>query len=234
LSDHAAVLTGRLMRAGGRITGADGGAVVRLRDSKGKRLGDDNTDAEGLAMGPDGSLYVSFEGNTRVVRHAAPEAAAELLPRPKAFRKMGSNSSLEALAIDAQGTLYTLPERSGSYDAPFPVYRYRRGAWDQPFAIPRRGAFLPVGADFGPDGRFYLLERGFTLFGFSSRVRRFEVTGDTIGNEVTLLETATGTYDNLEGLAVWRDDAGAIRLTMISDDNFKSFQVTQFVEYRVN
>jgi hypothetical protein len=49
-----------------------------------------------------------------------------------------------------------------------------------------------------------------------------------------LLETATGTYDNLEGLAVWRDDAGAIRLTMISDDNFKSFQVTQFVEYRVN
>ena len=32
---------------------------------------------------------------------------------------------------------------------------------------------------------------------------------------------------------MWRDEAGAIRLTMISDDNFNFFQRTQLVEYTV-
>ena len=40
-------------------------------------------------------------------------------------------------------------------------------------------------------------------------------------------------HDNLEGLAVWRDDSGAIRLTMISDDNFNLLQRTELVEYAV-
>src|SRR5690606_34680041 len=98
----------------------------------------------------------------------------------------------------------------------FPVFRFRNGAWDQPFTLPRRGGFLPVGADIGPDGRFYLLERELSsIFGFKSRVRRFDLSETGLTGEVTLLETASGTHDNLEGLAVWRDGAGAIRLTMI-------------------
>jgi hypothetical protein len=48
-----------------------------------------------------------------------------------------------------------------------------------------------------------------------------------------LLRSAAGTHDNLEGLAVWRDVGGHIRLTMISDDNFRFFQKTEFVEYVV-
>ncbi len=39
-------------------------------------------------------------------------------------------------------------------------------------------------------------------------------------DDETLFDSTTGTYDNLEGLSVWRDAGGAIRLTMISDDNF--------------
>ena len=233
LSDRAAILRGNLTRKDGAITGAKGGAVIRLKDSKGKPLTGGNRDSEGLAIGRDGSLYVSFEGNTRVVRHATPESPAELLPRPEAFGALRNNAALESLAIDDAGALSTMPELSSAVTVPFPVYRFRAGVWDQPFAIPRSGVFLPVGADFGPDGRLYILERGFTVLGFASRVRRFDVDGDRLGREVTLLQTATGTFDNLEGLAVWRDETGAIRLTMISDDNFKFFQVTQFVEFRV-
>jgi hypothetical protein len=78
-----------------------------------------------------------------------------------------------------------------------------------PFTIERRGEFLPVGADFGPDGLFYLLERRFLgIFGLQSRVRRFAIDGDTIGAEETLLETRPWTHDNLEGISVWRDADG--------------------------
>ena len=36
-----------------------------------------------------------------------------------------------------------------------------------------------------------------------------------------------------DDLAVWRDANGAIRLTMIADDNFFWVQRTEVVEYRV-
>ena len=77
-------------------------------------------------------------------------------------------------------------------------------------------------------GRLYLLERDFAGIGFRSRVRRFAPDGT--GEEV-LLETGIGVHDNLEGISVWRDDLSRIRLTMVSDDNFRFFQRTEFVEY---
>jgi hypothetical protein len=105
----------------------------------------------------------------------------------------------------------------------FPLFVFD-GAWTQPFTIPRDGAFLPVGADFGPDGRLYLLERDFRgLAGFAARVRAFAIGPDGPGPAETVLETDPGTHDNLEGLSVWRDGAGALRLTMVSDDNFQFF-----------
>jgi hypothetical protein len=116
-------------------------------------------------------------------------------------------------------------------DDPFPVYRFKDG-WTQPFSIPRIGDYLPTAADFGPDGRLYILEREFHgLLGFQSRVRRFDIGAIDAGQ--MLLETAIGQHDNLEGLSVWRDGDGALRLTMISDDNFRFFQSTQIVEYSV-
>ena len=60
---------------------------------------------------------------------------------------------------------------------------------------------------------------------------RVEVNLDGSG-EKTLLTTATGTFDNLEGIAVWADGSG-LRATMISDDNLRFFQQTQIVDYRL-
>ena len=187
-------------------------------------------------MARDGTIWVSFEGIPRVVRYDTPDSPAKPLPRPAAFDKMQGNSSLESLAILPDGTLLTLPERSGELTRPFPVWRWRNGAWDQPFSIPRSGDWLAVGADIGPDGRFYLLERDFRgLLGFRSRVRRFDLRpdGGAISNEQVLLESRSLQYDNLEGISVWDDGIG-IRLTMISDDNFFWLQRTELVEYRVS
>jgi len=110
----------------------------------------------------------------------------------------------------------------------------KNGKWSVPFFIPRIGPFVPVGADFGPDGKFYLLERHIGgIFGFRTRVRRFIVQGNHIGAGEQLLKTTAGTHDNLEGLAVWQDEGGDIRLTMVSDNNFNFLQRTEFVEYHV-
>ncbi|MDP3341530.1 esterase-like activity of phytase family protein [Frigidibacter sp.] len=232
--DRGTIAQGRLQRgADGRVTGVEQATLLPLRDSKGEALTGRFTDAEGLAMAADRSLYVSFEGYARVARYASPGGVAERLPRPDAFDALQNNSSLEAMAIGPDSALYTLPERSGAKDRPFPVWRFRGGDWEQPFALPRDGNWLPVGADFGPDGQFYLLERDFFGIGFLSRVRRFAIDGDTVTGGEVLLQTRTATHDNLEGIAVWQDAAGAIRLTMISDDNFFWVQRTEFVDYRL-
>ncbi len=231
ISDRGLILSGRFTRAAGRITGVAADAPALLRGIDGARQSKAGGDSEGLALDADGRIFVSFEGGNRVWTYLTPDAATRM-PRPEAFRQMQGNSGLEALAIDHRGRLFTLPERSGRLDRPFPVWRFD-GAWSQPFAIPRDGGFKPVGADFGPDGRFYLLERLFSGFGFRTRVRVFTLTESGVTSEETLLTTRLRRHDNLEGIAVWRDGDGLIRLTMVSDDNFRAFQRTEFVEYRL-
>lgn len=236
ISDKGSILTGRIRRdTEGRISGVTPGTIHPLGHIDGGPLPRFWTDSEGLAVADDGRVFVSFEAVHRVNEYPNSRAArATELPRAAAFRKMRNNSSLEALAIDTAGRLYTMPERSGGATAPFPVFRFDGDRWKVVYRIPREGDFLAVGADIGPDGRFYLLERRFAgFFGFASRVRRFDMGPGGFSNEEVLFTTTPGTHDNLEGLAVWRDPAGAIRLTMISDDNFKFFQKTEFVEYVV-
>ncbi|MDA7427731.1 esterase-like activity of phytase family protein [Primorskyibacter aestuariivivens] len=233
ISDRGHYVTGRLIREHGRIVRVESQALKPLRDPKGQnQTRKFSKDSEGLAVGKDGRIFVSYEGNHRVWAYPTMERAKKL-PRHPDFKSLQGNSSLEALAVDRHGHLYTLPERSGRLNRPFPVYRLRDSTWDKRLSIPRRGGFLAVGADFGPDGRFYLLEREFNGIGFRARVRRFDLLADGFSNETTLFETLTGTHDNLEGLAVTQTKDGHIRLTMISDDNFRFFQRTEFVEYIV-
>ena len=232
LSDRGTLWRGAIARgAADEITGITATHSGLLKQSTGAPVALNSGDSEGLAQGPDGALYISFEGLARVSRFDADDAPATLLPRPEAFKQLQNNSALEALAIDAQGALYTLPERSGALSRPFPVWRLADGAWTQPFSITRDGNWLPVGADFGPDGRLYLVERDFWgLLGFLTRVRVFDLGGDLLTGEV-LLQTQAGVHDNLEGISIWRDAAGLIRISLISDDNFRFFQSTEIVEY---
>ncbi|MFD2175562.1 esterase-like activity of phytase family protein [Rhodobacter lacus] len=233
LSDRATLWRGRILRdAAGRIASVQTSGPVALHSSEGKRLGGDAGDSEGLAMTPEGRVFVSFERLSRIVFYPIDGGPAVRLPRYEAFRHLPPNDALEALAIGPDRALYTLPEGDVTHVGQTPIWRFKEGVWTQPFMISREGRWKPVGADFGPDGRFYLLERDFRgLFGFASRVRVFTIRGDRISAGAVLLETPPGRHDNLEGIAVWRDQSGAIRLTMISDDNFFPLQRTEIVEY---
>ena len=235
MGDGGQIVRGRIHRSGGVIDGLRQWEFTSLRGTTGGPMERPFRDSEGLAIAADGTAYVSFEWMHRVWSYPDLDGPARPLSLHRDFGRFPGNAGLEALAVEAAGTLYALPERSGGLAEPFPVYRYRDGAWDIPFRIERRGEFLPVGADFGPDGLFYLLERRFLgIFGLQSRVRRFAIEDDVIGQEQTLFETGPWTHDNLEGIAVWRDTDGFIRITMISDDNGRApLQRTEFVEYRV-
>lgn len=233
LSDHGAFVTGRFDRApDGHILKVQTSRPVFLLNRTGQRLGPGQTDSEGLAISADGQVYVSFEGPARVLRFASLGGVSERLRDAPAFAAMQINRALESLTLGPDGTLYTIPEIPPAAGQPFPVYRYVKGRWDQPFTLPPRGRFMISDATFGPDGRLYVLEREFFgLAGFATRLRRFDLSAPGLA-EVTLLQTDPGTFDNLEGLQVWRDARG-LRATMISDDNFLPVFRSQVVEFRL-
>jgi hypothetical protein len=231
LTDRTFLFEGRFIRdAEGAITGVENGARHRLLDVDGNNLRRPLADSEGLAIGPDGMFYIAFEGRARVRVQAGPEGHPSLLPPHPDFERMRSNESLEAIAIGPDGALYVIPERPlGPPDAPFPVYRFADGEWDIPFSLPRRERFLVTGADIGPDGRLYVVERDFLGIGFRTRVRRFDLDGE---GEAILLVTPLGLLDNMEGISVWEDEGG-LRMTLIADDNFNPLQRNLIAEYRL-
>lgn len=235
LSDRGTLRWGAVERDRiGRIHAMDVVGKARLKSSKDEPLQAGYLgDAEGLAIGTDGRIWISFEGLNRVALYTSPDSPATLIDRPEAFDNFARNLGLEPLAVTADGTLLTLPEGWQEGTGNHPIFRYRNGRWDQPFSLPRSGRWAPVGADVGPDGRLYLLERDFQgVLGFANRVRRFVIADDGLSEGEVLLTTTLGQYDNLESIAVWQDAQG-IRLTMVSDDNFMFFQRTELVEYRV-
>ncbi|MFN4131000.1 MAG: esterase-like activity of phytase family protein, partial [Paracoccaceae bacterium] len=243
LNDRGAFVQGRFRRAADdTIAAVESGPMKRLKSTTNEPLAAGRNDSEGIAVAADGTTYVSFEGVARVLRYRDISGRAENLPTPREFASYPINASLESLAIDAQDVLYTIPEelpgsqrirlltgQPDNVDGPdFPVWRFANGKWTQPFDLPREGIFLPVAADFGPDGRLYVLERSFRgVAGFASRVRSFKVAAKALTDRRLHLQTPTGQHGNLEGLSVWRDGSGAIRLTMISDDNFLSLLRTE-------
>ena len=202
-----------------------------LRGPGDEPLGEDEGDAEGLALAGGDGLFVSFERMHRVWNYQSPAAPAKpLLPFPNAAW-LRNNAGLEALAIDAEGTLYAIPERPPRGKDHVPVYRFRDGAWSVAGTL-APGRFRPTGADIGPDGRLYLLERAWLPpLSFATRATRWRIDAEALTDPELLLETPYGHHDNLEGIAVWRAPDGALRMLLVADDNNLALQRTEVVEY---
>lgn len=236
VSDRAWLYWGGIDRdAQGRIRNLDIAGRAHLKDSEGRPLKPGYMgDSEGLAIALDGTIWISFEGLDRIASYTSPDAPATRHKRPPKLRGMRANSGLEALAIRDDGMIVTIPERSAGEDKPFPVLGFDGENWLTLGELRRDPRWLVVGADFGPDGWLYVLERDFLgPLGFASRVRRVMLTEQGVTDDQVLLKTRPMQYDNLEGISVW-DDGQGIRLTMISDDNFLFVQRTEVVEYRLH
>lgn len=231
ISDRGRILRGEFHRENNRLIDETHDRIAPLRTTDGAPVRGKGNDAEGAALAPDGTLFVSFEGQHRLRAYAPGETTARDVPVPPEFARLPGNGGIEALAIAPDGTLYALPERIWTRNGGLPLFRGTDQGWDQLPGYPRNGGFLPVGADLGPDGRMYILERHFKGLGFASRVRSFALDARGLHDPRIILQTPQRRHGNLEGLSVWRDTDGHIRLTMVSDDNFLSLMRSEIVEY---
>lgn len=229
IGDRGMIWQAQLQRdAAGRLVGVQSGGGALLRDTDGEGLRAARSDAEALVIDRAGQMFVAFEGRpARLLRYANPSATPVELPLPDEASTWRVNTGPEALAMDPQGRLIVIPENT--LGVGFPVHRLQSGQWQRVGQIPRRGDFLPVGADFGPDGQMYLLERQFKRPFFATRISRIQP--ERWDNPATLLQSQPGQFDNLEGISVGRTLSGKLRITCVSDNNFNWFQRMELVEW---
>ncbi len=229
VTDRGYRVDGTLRRADGRLAGISAGPARRLAPLR--PGAPEPADAEGLdAGGPDGAVTVSHEGWTRLRTYRPGETYATWVRDLPDWARFPRNAGLEALARDASGRVFTLPERPTAPGGTFPLLTYdprpnwAAGTWEVAARITSDTGWAAVGADFGPDGAFYLLEREIVLPGFRSRIRRFDLAGATpdappILHGAVVYRSPLGRHGNLEGIGIWRDTEGRLRATMVSDDN---------------
>ncbi|MEM9852027.1 MAG: esterase-like activity of phytase family protein [Pseudomonadota bacterium] len=233
VSDAGWFLEGTLTRKAGILSG---GEVTKVRPIMGqngfpvraRRVGD-WSDAEGLALLPDGTIYVSFERWARVARYQNTTASGEWIKDHADFATFDDNRELEAVAVDAVGQVYAMPEVQTD-PAGFQIYKLDSDGWVEAGHIPASDGFALVGVDFGPGGTLYILERKLVFATWwQSRVQRYDMA--TGGLEV-LWQTDPNEMGNLEGISVWQGPDG-LRATMVSDNNGTRGVPTEIVEIRL-
>ena len=236
VSDRGTFVEADITRKDGRISSIDITRSGPIRERLGRVADGFMQDAEGLAIAPDGTIYISFEGHHRVRKWQDFAKEPTFLHPIKFFYHLQLNSGFEALAVDDDGIVYAIPERSGRWTRPFPVWRMRAGeVWDDDLSLKRSERYLVAGADFGPDGRLYLLEREFIWHkGFRTRIRRFVLSEDGFDDGETIFSSRFGEYDNMEGISVWRNASGKTIATLISDDNHSILQGTWLLELEID
>lgn len=232
VSDQGWWLEGNFQRRGEVITGIEAPQITAMIGQDGfpvaaRRVGD-LSDAEGLAIAPDGTAWVSYERWAHVWKFDQVYSQALWIKDHPTFYDHADNWQLEAAAIASDGTVYVFSEKP--LPEGFPIYRLGKDAlWTIDGYLPEHDVFAIVGADFDEDDALYILERKLVVgLWWQNRVRRVRLDG----SEDTILWTGErGEYGNLEGISVWRDAKGT-RLTMVSDNNGNG-DPTQFVEFRL-
>lgn len=220
----------------GGIAALENVTALHLRDNRKRPAEGFHANAEALSRCGDGRVCVAFEGYARIAAFDPPDPLPQPLHVWDRFQALWGNEGFEALATLPDGRLIAITE-AGTEAGTYGVFLQQGNVWAglAPLAAP--DGYAATGADIGPDGRLYLLERrqGWSLR-FQTRVRRFAVRpgGDGLPrfeDPETLLETAPGDLDNMEGISLWTDTAGQPVIAMISDDNFFPWQSTRIVEY---
>ena len=227
--------------AAGRLVGIGDAALYPIRDAAGQPLEGSWRDAEALTRLADGRRAVGFERRHRIWLYGGDvaHAAGQALATPAKLGAAPNNGGIEALTQLADGRLLALTE---DFRAPGGGLRGWIVALDGGAAAPL--AYLPA-PDFHPtalallpDGDVLVLERRFTVIAGPGarlvRVARAAIAPGAVvsGRELGRLE-APLTVDNFEGLAVRRDALGRTLIYLVSDDNFKPYQRTLLMQFRL-
>lgn len=247
--------------AGDRFTLlSDGGNIVRFRMDPCFRITEPwfgdlpagpgrgwtkrDRDSESMAVGPDGRVWVGFEGANEVWRYAPGLTAPARAARPPAMAGWVENGGAESLVRLRDGRFLVIAEtdrRAGTaarnallFDGD-PVAQPARGI--------RFGYVPPAGYDPSdaaelPDGRVLVLNRRLD-WPFTWRVALTVIDprgvrpGQVVaGRAIARLEPPL-TTDNYEGIAIAREH-GATIVWLVSDDNQFVLERTLLLKFRLD
>ena len=242
IADSGSFMRARLVHENGRLAGIASAEIGPLFPDG--DMSKDVGDAEDVAFDP------ADRRKGVIVRERQPNAMLAFTldeGRPGGFqpklvgaddRILRSNKGLESVAYAPEtspiaGEIVAIAERHPRGAEAIPGWIAGKGA----FEIVPHDNFDVSSARFLPDGDLILLERRYLPWGIGARLRRID--GDTIevgariDGEYLLDAGITSQIDNMEGLAIHRDEAGRTVLTLVSDDNHSILQRTLILQFEL-
>jgi hypothetical protein len=244
MSDNAQWLSARVETSDGLLSGLSDAVLAPILGPDGVPLRRTRYyDTEGFTISG-GVAYVSVERHHAILRfdwkgHGV-KARGQMLPLPDAARHLPSNSGLEAVGVaparsPLSGALVAIAEQARDGDDAPTLGFILTGPHAGAFEVARSDNFNVTDLGFLPDGELLLLERRFSLLGgLAARIRRIPAkavrAGARIDGPVIFQTGGSDQVDNMEGMAL-HQERGETVVTLISDDNFRTFQRTLLLEF---
>ncbi|AEQ52920.1 esterase-like activity of phytase family protein [Pelagibacterium halotolerans] len=247
VTDQGRFLSGTLDLADGAPAGLSDAQIDIVRNSSGNPLPNRfSSDSEAIEIvvrdGRPDAVRVGFENLARIAEFdlvdGRPFGPAREVAIPQWLTDLRTNESIESVCIappasPVAGSTLIIAEAhariAGQWAATLLGNRDRGdlGLEMAPGVNPTDCAFLP-------NGDLLVLERGLAFLAFSMQVRLIPAEevrpGATMAGEV-IVSGSGSAVDSFEGLGVRTLPDGQTRVTIVSDDNFNSFQRTLLLEF---
>jgi hypothetical protein len=221
----------------GKLTGVGAARIAPLQDEAGKPVnGKEWSDAEEVALTPDGHLLVSFERRHRIWRYtAAADGRAQSTAAPEAITSLPENAGIEGMAAEDGGMLLLIAEGGADTAKGSRSWIGKDKEWSEIF-VERSDGFEPTAVARSDGDKLLLLERRYTKAdGPAARVSVLatplpspRIAGYTLATLRLPLSV-----DNFEALASRRAPSGGSYIYLLSDDNQSDTQRTLLLQFRV-
>jgi len=217
----------------------------RLKTETGQKLSLEKTekDSESLTRTADGTLFVSFERNHRVLFYpqGRVDQAAQRLPLPKSLQNAPDNGGLEAIETLRNGELLILTEAlrgKGQNQFQGWVGSLEGQNW-RSVVFQSAENFQPTGLTRLSDGRLVSVERVpyIPLIGVRVRLRLLDIEdalaqGTPLAGEELIRLEGPDLADNFEAICSFTGKDKKQHLLILSDDNFnKKYQQTLLMHF---
>jgi hypothetical protein len=236
-SDRQHYLTGRLERdPNGHITQINDVTYWPVRLGKNSNVTRFQGDLEGLTRMADGRIGMAFENYARIQIMEAPGEIPRSVHKWDVFAGVFGNEVFEAIATLPDGTVLAVFEHDHQRGQggrqtymTTPAYHYDGENLTGPSRFPVTKGYDVSGADLGPDGCLYVLERHYGLLsGFQFQLIRMDPY-DWQAGRTLLYRSKPMHLGNAEGISVWQNKA-TLTATLITDDGFPPTAATRIIE----